>query len=112
MGKPPRHEWIERLFHAALALDPSERSDFLKRSCASDPSLLAEVQSLISEHERTGTFMASPAYEIKADLLAMPEDSLAGKSLGHFALQERIGVGGMGVVYPGLRHKTRQRSRD
>ena len=91
MDKKARHERIEQLFHAALAQDPSERADFLKRACASDPVLLAEVQSLLSEHERTGTFMASPAYEINSELLAAPEGSLAGKS---FLAYESRGDGG------------------
>ena len=99
MDKQPRHELIEQLFHAALALDPDKRSDFLKRSCASDPALLAEVQSLLSEHEQATSFMASPAYEINSELLVASEGSLAGKSLGHFTIQERIGAGGMGEVY-------------
>ena len=86
MEKQARHERIERLFHAALALEPSERSDFLKRSCASDPALLAEVQSLISEHEQAGSFMKSPAYEIKADLLAAPEIRI-GQTLDHYRVE-------------------------
>ena len=43
--------------------------------------------------------MAAPAYEIQAELLAAPEGSLRGKSLGRFAIQEPIGAGGMGEVY-------------
>jgi serine/threonine-protein kinase len=99
MEKQPRHERIERLFHEALALDPSERSDFLKRSCGSDPALIAEVQSLLVEHERTGSFISSPAYEMQSELLVPPEHLLEGKSLGHYGIQKRIGAGGMGEVY-------------
>ncbi len=47
-----RRVLVERLFHAALALEPNRRAAFLDNSCASDPELRAEVESLLFMHEK------------------------------------------------------------
>ena len=89
---------VEELFHAALALDPNQRTAFLDNSCASDPGLRAEVLNLISLHEKPGDFLNSPAYE--GSLPEEPqESSLTGRSLGHYQILDCIGTGGMGKVY-------------
>jgi serine/threonine-protein kinase len=100
MRKQERLVLVEELFHAALALDPSQRTAFLDSSCGSDPDLRAEVQSLISMHEAPGDFLNLPAYEIGASLLGeLQATSLTGKPLGHYKILDCIGTGGMGEVY-------------
>ena len=39
---------IQELYHAALALEPSERSEFLSRVCSKEPELRREVESLLA----------------------------------------------------------------
>src|SRR5262245_10373249 len=103
--------------------DPGERSAYLDRACAGDAALRAEVEQLLSAHERSGSFMGRPAPErLAGDLAAGPEadDTRTGPSgpdadeplgfltpsekpgspgrLGHYEVQEVIGRGGMGVV--------------
>ena len=100
MEEKKRSVLIEELFHAALALNPSRRAAFLDGACASDPDLRAEVQSLISMHEKPGGFLNSPAYEIGTSLPGeLKATSLTGKSLGHYKILDCIGTGGMGKVY-------------
>ena len=55
-----RLQQLEKLFHAALERSPSEREAFLDQVCATDWSLRAEVESLIAEHERGGSFSEVP----------------------------------------------------
>ncbi len=100
MEKQERHVLVERFFHAALALEPSRRAAFLDDSCASDPELRAEIESLPSMHEKPGDFLNSPACEVGASLLGEHEaSSLTGKSQGHYRIVDSIGAGGMGEVF-------------
>ena len=100
MDLQERWERVEEVFHAALSQEPSRRDDFLSRTCAADPDLLAEVRSLISAHEQSGSFINTPAYELMADRL-VESDSQAylGQTLGHYTILAHLGRGGMGDVY-------------
>jgi eukaryotic-like serine/threonine-protein kinase len=95
-----RRQQVEELFHAALARSPEERSSFLSEACSSDPALRDEVESLISAHEKPGSFLDSPAYEQTAELIEGAHAySLIGTTVGHYEVLELIGRGGMGDVY-------------
>ncbi len=61
---PERWQHIDRLFQSALEHTPEERADFLKEACPGDDSVRAEVEALISAHERSGKFLDAPAYEV------------------------------------------------
>ncbi len=52
---------VNRLFHQTLELSPEERGGFLNQACADDLSLIDEVRDLLAAHERSGSFMDSPA---------------------------------------------------
>src|SRR5688572_32707323 len=65
--KPERWQQIEKLFHAALEHDPSERAAFLTRECGADKSLRREVESLLASHEQDRRSL--DAADIAADLL-------------------------------------------
>ena len=45
---PTRWQEIDRIFAAALELEPSRRAAFLDQACASDKELLTEVESLLA----------------------------------------------------------------
>ena len=58
--KPDQWERIEKLYHAALALEPSERSTFLDEAASGDPALKAEVESLLRSRAQRGSFLDAP----------------------------------------------------
>ena len=97
---PDRWRRINDLFHAALDREPAERGDFLRSACGDDSRLIAEVESLLQSHEQADDFIEVPAYESAAHRLeAEADESLVGRQLGPYRVDEKIGRGGMGVVY-------------
>ncbi|MBA8883658.1 serine/threonine-protein kinase [Dokdonella fugitiva] len=89
------------LLRAALDLDtPAERARFLDAHCGDDAALRARVERLLAralEAEAEAGPAPAPAPALDDG------DALAGTRLGPFRVLERIGRGGMGVVYRGRR---------
>src|SRR6266705_4966524 len=97
---PERWQKVKDIFDSALRLESDHRSVFLARACGNDVELLQEVESLISAHENTGTFIDSPAYEMAAELIVNDKVELKpGQTIGAFEITYFIGRGGMGEVY-------------
>ena len=101
-----RWQRVGELYHSALKLTPIERATFLRNQCRDDEDLLKEVESLLSCESSAAGFIESPAFEIVAKLIAKDksdEGSADLTSIGdvspRFRLLEKIGSGGMGVVY-------------
>jgi len=91
---------VQELFHAAVSLEPAARAAFLVEACESDRELLDEVQSLISAHEREGSFIDSPAAKPIAEMLAsVSSKPFVGQTVGSFKILSHLGRGGMGEVY-------------
>ena len=89
---------IRRIYEAARALEPIARAAFIVRECSGDRQLQAEVEARLTmpdDHTRPPS-NAAPA----AVTPALVGDSLAyGQRVGHYAVGERLGVGGMGEVF-------------
>jgi serine/threonine protein kinase len=92
---------VKQLLDEALAVDPSEQTSFLDRSCAGDGQLRREVESLLASHEQAGTkFLKVPAADLTAIGSALVRES---RRVGVYEIMERIGHGGMGEVYRAVR---------
>ena len=91
---------IEELCHDALEREPGERAGFVRVACDGDEALRLEVESLLAQHAPADSFLDRPAVAAAQHLLSETGTSMpAGRRLGAYEVQARIGAGGMGEVY-------------
>src|SRR5260370_7265371 len=97
---PERYQQIDKIFQAALALEPEQRTAYLDEACSGDETLRTEVESLITSDRGGLSFIDEPAFEMAARLLATDEPSLAvGDKIDRYVVVSLLGSGGMGEVY-------------
>jgi serine/threonine protein kinase/formylglycine-generating enzyme required for sulfatase activity/dienelactone hydrolase len=90
---------VEAVLAAALELPSGARRELLDRECEGDPALRAEVQALLAAHDGTG-MLDTPIASWSHRGLDPGDTGLApGTRVAHYEIQQRLGSGGMGVVY-------------
>jgi serine/threonine protein kinase/WD40 repeat protein len=97
---------VERLYHSAAKIPANRRSAFLEEHCQGDEALRKEVASLLSYESSAGQFIEAPAFDVAARLMAgsktdePPRDpEMSATAPPRFRMMEKLGGGGMGVVY-------------
>ena len=97
---PERWHLLGDIFHKALDHEPGSRAAFLDEICGKDPALRAEVSSLFAYHEQANAVIDTPTHLIGAQLSENDQtESLVGQSLHQYVVRQKLGEGGMGVVY-------------
>jgi len=91
---------INLVFLEALEKPTAEqRAGYLDEVCRDNPHLRAELASLLKAHNEAGDFLDAPIFEPDITLDDSPISEGPGTIIGRYKLLEKIGEGGMAVVY-------------
>lgn len=98
---------------AAEMTSPQAQRVFLDQTCADDPHLRREVETLLRHDADAGSFLEKPLHEIDASVIAdavehdaewrkwlePSDDPQSLGALGDYEIDELVGRGGMGLVF-------------
>ena len=97
--KAERWQQIEKLCHAALEREESQRAAFLEEACGGDETLRREVEHLLAQETKAEDFLETPALEVEAKAMAQDQAyPLVGQQIGSYKILSLLGTGGMGEV--------------
>ena len=97
----PRRQRLAELFERAITLPPDRRTAFIEEACEGNAEDHVELTSLLASYAAAPDFLDRLGEHILPSALdSLSERGLsAGRSVGRYTILERLGGGGMGVVY-------------
>lgn len=98
---PERWRQVEQLFLAVVDQSPRDREAFLAQACAGNSGLREEVESLLAYAPGADSLLQAAVQDAAALIPTMetgppPRET---PTLGRYEIIDKIGKGGMGVVY-------------
>jgi tetratricopeptide (TPR) repeat protein len=94
-----RWKRIDDVLQSVLDLPAEERDSYVRNVCGGDDTLEREVRSLLRVDSEAGPFLENLAMEVAAQAIARHERASVPEALPHYRIVEKLGSGGMGVVY-------------
>lgn len=87
---------IEQIFELACKYPAEQQAEFLQQTCGDDPGLRAQVGALLQADKHSESLLDHGRLLKTLDGFRPPQ---IGETFGHYQLLQRIGDGGMGLVF-------------